>query len=182
MGCCLAVAFLMSLVRRVWLTIVPQSPAESALFATPAVRMGPSPADRPLPQVVRAESRQRVAKPRILAATLLAYVATVQALVWLDVMIDAGRPWLTRDIILALILAVLLIRPAGSLISAGLLWFALGVADMHLFGVIALPHSRWLIDVVFHASGIWVATAGVALLAWRKRATLRPVTGRQVLV
>ena len=57
MGCCLAVAFLMSLVRRVWLTIVPQSPAESALFATPAVRMGPSPADRHLPQVVTEAKR-----------------------------------------------------------------------------------------------------------------------------
>jgi hypothetical protein len=94
-------------------------------------------------------------------------------------MIDAGRPWLARDIILALILAILLIRPSGSLISAGLLWFALGVADMHVFGLITLPHDRWLIDVIFHASGIWVATAALALLAWRKRATLRPVTGRR---
>lgn len=176
MGCCLAVAFLMSLVRRVWITVAPRSAVRSAPFATPAVRMGPNPAARPTPRVVIPESQQRTARPRILAATLLAYVATVQALAWLDVMVDAGRPWLARDITLALILAAVLIRPAGSLISAGLLWFALGVADMHLFGVVALPHSQWLVDVVFHASGIWVATAGVALLTWRKHATARPVT------
>ncbi len=182
MGCCLAVAFLMSLVRRAWITVVPRSAVESAPFAPAAARPGPNPAASPMPRVVTPEPRQREAKRRILAATLLAYVAAVEALVWLDVMVDSGRTWLVRDLTLALILAALLIRPAGSMVSAGLLWFALGVADMHLFDVIALPHDRWLIDVAFHASGFWVATSGVALLWWRKRATPSPVTGlRQVL-
>lgn len=59
------------------------------------------------------------------------------------------------------------------LVVVGLLWFAFGMVGMHLFGWFDWAHASVLADVVFHASGIWVATAGLAVIAFQRRTAHR---------
>jgi len=51
---------------------------------------------------------------------------------------------------------------ARACIVVGLAWFIAGVLAMHVFGVID-PIRSLPADVVFHASGWWLATVGIAL-------------------
>jgi hypothetical protein len=44
----------------------------------------------------------------------------------------------------------------------GITWFVAGILAMHVLGVVA-PIRSLPADVVFHASGLWLATAGLAL-------------------
>lgn len=48
-------------------------------------------------------------------------------------------------------------------IVIGVAWFIAGVLAMHVFGVLSPIHSLPA-DVAFHSSGLWLATAGLALL------------------
>ena len=49
-----------------------------------------------------------------------------------------------------------------ALLAVGLAWFAAGMLAMHVFDL--LPHiTSILADIAFHGSGLWLATAGLAL-------------------
>lgn len=49
-----------------------------------------------------------------------------------------------------------------ALIVVGIAWFVAGMLAMHVLGVLDPIHSA-PVDLAFHASGLWVATIGVAL-------------------
>jgi hypothetical protein len=51
---------------------------------------------------------------------------------------------------------------AQACMVVGIAWFIAGVLAMHVFGLID-PIRSLPADVVFHASGLWLATAGLAL-------------------
>jgi hypothetical protein len=48
-------------------------------------------------------------------------------------------------------------------IVLGLAWFVAGVLAMHVFGILD-PIQSVPADVAFHSSGLWLATAGFAVL------------------
>jgi hypothetical protein len=58
----------------------------------------------------------------------------------------------------------------------GLAWFVAGMLAMHLFDVLSPIHSVTA-DIVFHSSGLWLATAGLALVHLY-RPTARDLTTR----
>jgi hypothetical protein len=58
-----------------------------------------------------------------------------------------------------------------ALIVLGLAWFVAGMLAMHVFDVLPAIHSVPA-DIAFHGSGLWLATAGVAL-RFLYRPTLR---------
>jgi len=47
-------------------------------------------------------------------------------------------------------------------VVVGIAWFVAGILAMHVFGVLE-PIRSVPGDVVFHASGLWLATAGLTL-------------------
>jgi len=49
-----------------------------------------------------------------------------------------------------------------ALIVVGIAWFVAGMLAMHVFGVLPTIHSVPA-DIAFHGSGLWLATAGLAL-------------------
>lgn len=51
---------------------------------------------------------------------------------------------------------------APALIVVGLAWFVAGLLAMHVFGALPGIHSATA-DIIFHGSGLWLATAGLAL-------------------
>ncbi len=118
MGCCLALAYLVALVRRTWFAVAPGVCPTTAAFAPPARRPAP------------------------------------------------GGPALALDLPTVRLTSTR--RPAArALVGGGLAWFALGVVGMHVFGWFAWADGSLLSDTAFHASGLWVAATGVALLAAR---------------
>ncbi len=63
----------------------------------------------------------------------------------------------------------------SALMVVGIAWFAAGMLAMHVFGL--LPHIQSIpADIAFHGSGLWLATAGLAL-----RFLYRPILHRQNL-
>ena len=58
-----------------------------------------------------------------------------------------------------------------ALIVVGIAWFVAGMLAMHVFGVLPTIHSVPA-DIAFHGSGLWLATAGLAL-RFLYRPTLR---------
>lgn len=62
------------------------------------------------------------------------------------------------------------VRPATAarvLVVAGLAWFTVGLVGMHLLGWFAWATAHPLLDVAFHASGLWLAALGSATLLLR---------------
>lgn len=112
MGCCVALAYLVALVRRAWFSVVPGEPATAPAFAPPARRPAPG-------------------------GIALAVSAPT-----------AGRP--------------IPHHAAHTLVVAGLAWFALGLVGMHVLGWFSWAQESLLTDTAFHASGLWLAAAGVA--------------------
>ena len=51
---------------------------------------------------------------------------------------------------------------ATAFIVVGLAWFVAGLLAMHVFGALPGIHSATA-DIIFHGSGLWLATAGLAL-------------------
>lgn len=51
---------------------------------------------------------------------------------------------------------------ARALMVVGIAWFLAGMLAMHVFGLLD-PLPSLPADVLFHASGLWLATAGLAL-------------------
>ena len=49
-----------------------------------------------------------------------------------------------------------------ALIVLGIAWFVAGMLAMHVLGVLPTIHSVPA-DIAFHGSGLWLATAGLAL-------------------
>jgi hypothetical protein len=61
-------------------------------------------------------------------------------------------------------------QPLGhQLIVVGLAWFVIGIVGMHAFGWFDWAHASVIVDIVFHSSGIWLATWGAALLYLQRR-------------
>jgi len=65
-------------------------------------------------------------------------------------------------------------RLGAMLIVIGFAWFAAGMLAMHVFGLLPTIHSIPA-DIAFHGSGLWLATAGLAL-----RFLYRPTTRHQL--
>jgi hypothetical protein len=51
---------------------------------------------------------------------------------------------------------------ARACVVVGIAWFVAGVLAMHVFGALD-PIRSESADIVFHASGLWLATAGLAI-------------------
>ncbi len=56
---------------------------------------------------------------------------------------------------------------ATALVVVGLVWFAVGIVGMHALGWFAWADGSLVSDTAFHASGLWIAAAGVATAAVR---------------
>lgn len=116
MGCCVALAYLVALLRRTWFSVVPETGPLTVAFAPPARRPAPGASTLPVaPPTARATGTRRPA--------------------------------------------------ARALVGGGLAWFAVGVVGMHALGWFAWAEGSLLTDTAFHASGLWVAATGAALLA-----------------
>ena len=63
-----------------------------------------------------------------------------------------------------------------ALIVTGSAWFVAGMLAMHVFGVLPAIHSVPA-DVAFHGSGLWLATAGLALRFLYRPTPHRPKLG-----
>jgi hypothetical protein len=59
---------------------------------------------------------------------------------------------------------------APALVGVGVVWFALGLVDMHVITGLEFSAVPLVLDVAFHLSGWWlaVAAAGVALVQRRQ--------------
>lgn len=69
---------------------------------------------------------------------------------------------------------------ATALVVAGISWFLAGMLAMHVFG--ALPHIHSMAaDVVFHGSGLWLATAGLALHHFHRPSPIKTAPMRTAL-
>ena len=119
MGCCIALAALIALVRRGWSALTGREPAPAAHFAPPARRPAPGG-----------------------AVAVVAAAAPVQAT-------GSHR------------------QLGGTLVTAGLAWFAVGLVGMHVLGWFTWAEGSMLSDAAFHSSGLWLAAAGGAVLAVR---------------
>jgi hypothetical protein len=63
-----------------------------------------------------------------------------------------------------------------ALIVVGIAWFVAGMLAMHVFGL--LPHIQSVpADIAFHGSGLWLATAGLALRFLHRPTLHRPTLG-----
>jgi hypothetical protein len=63
-----------------------------------------------------------------------------------------------------------------ALIVVGIAWFVAGMLAMHVFGVLPAIHSVPA-DIAFHGSGLWLASAGLALRFLYRPPLHRPKLG-----
>lgn len=63
-----------------------------------------------------------------------------------------------------------------ALIVIGIAWFVAGMLAMHVFDVLPTIHSVPA-DIAFHGSGLWLATAGLALRFLYRPTLHRPTVG-----
>lgn len=187
MGCCIAIAFVIALVRRAWFAVVPGRAPTEALFAPSARRPAPGevapPSERPAPAPARSTDLPLCLGA--VAVTTVFYASVVAVLRWTGVAEPATAPlvgWAARDAVLAgigVVAAVLAAMrfdgsavpktgPAAVLLGAGAAWFGLGVLDMHAFGLFELAPVA--MDLAFHGAGLAAMVAGAA--SWP---ALRPV-------
>ena len=173
MGCCIAAALIISLVRRAWFGVFPGRRPVVISFAPPARR--PAPGTSVLePQTLTAPPRSGPS-PAI-AATVALYVSAIAVLGMTGAAPDLSDPlipWFARDVLLAAVFGVALVRAYGCsvrdlprfLAVAGATWTALAIIDMHLFELFTLSTSA---DILVHGGGFLVLCIG---LAARKPAT-----------
>ncbi|WP_183093135.1 hypothetical protein [Nocardioides stalactiti] len=137
MGCCLALAYVVALVRRGWFAAVGGAPAPTASFAPPARRPAPGGtlvASGPAPAVAWAPPRSSTrARPTGRVGAGKVGAGTVGA----------------------------------GLVGAGLAWFVIGVVGMHALGWFAWAEASLLTDTAFHSSGLWLAAIGASVVAVR---------------
>ncbi|HSV39979.1 MAG TPA: hypothetical protein VLI04_14570 [Nocardioidaceae bacterium] len=66
-------------------------------------------------------------------------------------------------------------RVGSVLVFTGIAWLLLGLVGMHVLGWFAWAETSLLLDVAFHASGLWVAAFGGILIGLQQR-PMRAVT------
>lgn len=182
MGCCIAIALVIALVRKAWFALVPGGAPPDPMFAPPARRNadGSPVATRvPVVDAVAPASRGAICLGAAAVTTAL-YAGVVAVLRWTgaaESLPGAAVSWPVRDVVVGLIGAALIVaaavryrggRPRGSrapvLFGAGAAWFGLGVLDMHVLGVVHLGHSVTS-DVLFHGPGLLAMTLGAGAFA-----------------
>jgi len=171
MGCCIAIAFVISLVRKGWFAVFPSRRPEPELFAPPAYRPAPGglgpvagvsaarlPAGGPRPIAATAQAGRLA--PMFLGAfalTGMLYMATVFALTRFDLASTGSATvgWSARNVVLAALILTALVGAAATydgagisrasfgvvLLGAGFAWVGLGVLDMHGFSLLNLAHD-----------------------------------------
>ena len=193
MLCCIAVAFVIGMVRQGWRSLTlagdtgpaaPLPPAarrpQPGAAAAPAAPAPPTPRSRWESDVL---TRARAAlELRFAAAGIVLYTAALALLLAVGAAdggtTDAG--WITRDLLFAALAVIALVvarhaagsepsprgreRLACGLMGVGAIWLELGLLDMHLFGLFELAHGALLWDAVFHGAGAAAFVAGWALL------------------
>lgn len=192
MLCCIAVAFVIGVVRQGWRSLTfTDEPGPAAPLPPRARRPQPgaalAPVDAPPATRSRWESdvltRARAAlELRFAAAGIVLYAGAVALLLAVGAA-DGGAAaagWVMRDALLvALAVAALLVarswrgsepsphgreRLACALMGAGAVWLELGILDQHLFGLFEIAHGSLAWDAVFHGGGAAAFVAGWALL------------------
>ena len=158
MGCCIAIAFVISLVRTGWFAVFPGRRPEPELFAPPARRPAPGDAIAVAVAVIAAARPARARlTPMFLGAfalTGMLYMATVFALTRFGLASTGAATvgWTTRNIVLAALILAALVSAAVTydgagiprssfgavLLGAGSAWLGFGVLDMHGFSLLNL--------------------------------------------
>ena len=178
-GCCIVIALVIGLGRRVWFGLVPGAhPAEPG-FAPPAARPAPGPArpaqPGPGPRARPATTSSWRGLLPFVAAGAALYTAAVALLTVLGAATGSnGAGWVPRDVlVVAVALGALLLgrhatvrasdRVPFALIGCGSTWLLLGLLDMHVFGLFDIAHGAVLPDLLFHGSGSAATTAGLLL-------------------
>lgn len=189
MGCCIAVALVIALVRGAWFRVFPARRPPDAGFAPPAWRAAPGLGDVASGPVRTREpvppTGSRLSMALGAAAVTTALYAGITALLWstglAHQLTDDGLTRPLRDVLVAgfgitaVVTAAVLYRgpvpqPAGRgavLTGAGLTWTGLGLLDMHVFGVLHLDHGAVAAASVFHGVGLLALGAGAGLLLGR---------------
>ena len=192
MLCCIAVAFVIGMVRQGWRSLTLAGDTGPAAPLPPrARRPQPGAALAPAPAPPAAGSRwesdvltraRAALELRFAAAGIVLYAGAVALLLALGAA-DGGAGaagWVARDAlyaVLALIALVVARRWAGSepspwgrerlgcaLVGAGAVWLELGILDQHLFGLFEIAHGALAWDAVFHGVGAGAFVAGWTLL------------------
>ncbi len=171
MACCAAIAFVFAVVRTVWSRILGRDPVEAGFPPGATWRAGA--AASPVTQF-GAVVGTSLGGP--LAATVLAYALLVHVLVAVGVAeLASASGWLGRDAVLGGVALALLsagrrrMPTASMLVSAGLLWFGLGVIDMHVFSAFEFRTVPLALDLAFHLSGWWLAIAAAGIVVVQRR-------------
>lgn len=179
MGCCIAIAMVIAVVRGAWFKLFPHRRGPESGFAPPAFRPAPGAeavafrAPLPATPVSRATAPWTAMLLGAAAVTVAAYAAAIELLAVAGVLHTAAP--LSRHALFALLgLAALLGaatcpgRPLPArrsigvvLTSVGATWTALSLADMHLFGALSGGHHH----SGHSASNLFVHGVGVAVLA-----------------
>lgn len=187
MGCCIAVTFVIGLVRRAWFVALPGRAPAGMLFAPPARRAAPGEVGPPPERPVVSGAR-RAGLPLCLGAvavTTALYAGVVGVMRWTGVVEPATAPqmgWAARGVVLAAVsviaVAVAAARFDGAVVArtgtaavlfgAGAAWFGLGVLDMHVFGLFELAPVS--VDLAFHGVGVAAMVVGVAARLGRRPA------------
>lgn len=202
MACCVALGLFITVLRWLWLRLTFRKAPPPVLFA-PVARRG-EPGQAPLPLPVPAPVRPPLPLYRTPGGGLLiglgVYLAAVFLLVQGGFIVSTAgaSDWLLRTLLYGAA-ALWLLRPraadtdgesgiahpvASTLYFTGLVWVALGVADMHLFELFVMQgqdvvlsgrphphhdhqHLRLALDpqLLFHGGGLLALAAGL-LTAW----------------
>jgi len=185
MGCCIAIALLIGVVRTWWFKLFPSRAPVQMAFAPPARRAAPgavvAPAAVPetgVPRVAGPAGPARVSARAgwivAPAVALAVYAATIAAVSGADA-IDSSRPVVVWVVLAVVFVVVALAASAGShtpaslgsdpaaalgtpLILAGVAWLAVSELDAHVLGVVG--HAG-----LVHAPGPIALSIGLALHA-----------------
>jgi hypothetical protein len=177
MACCAAIAFVFAVVRTAWSRILGRGPVAEEFPPGATWRAATVVAPAAAPKAV-----VRASLGGTLAVTVLAYGLLVHLLVAAGLAeLGSVGGWLLRDAVLGCVALILMLvgrgrAPTASvLVAAGLLWFAVGVADMHAFSAFEFRTVPLALDLAFHLSGWWLAIAAAAIVVVQRRTDTFPL-------
>jgi hypothetical protein len=181
MACCAALAFVLAAVRTSWSRLLGRPPMED-LFPPAATWQSGRDLARPL----RATPVTTVGTPlgRPLAATVFAYAVLIHLLVATGLArVEPAElaGWAVRDGVLAAAAIGLLelgrrrTATAPALVGVGVVWFLLGILDMHVFAGFEFRPVPLVLDLAFHLSGWWLAIAAAGIALVQRRQNVIPI-------
>lgn len=175
MACCVALAIVLACIRTAKARVLGREPVED-LFPPAAAWSSERDALRPQREVRPAAVGAAIG--RHLAATVLAYALLIHLLAathLAHVASDGFGGWVVRDAVFVAVAFALLIlgrrrtATGSALAGAGVLWFALGVIDMHVFAEFKFSSVPLVLDAAFHLSGWWLAVVAAGVTVVQRR-------------